>query len=714
MFNTAVSRRRLAAAVTVTLAVTLGATTLNAPAFAAPAAGTTSASASAEAATVFPFPRGAEITLAGSTGFLAGDGTWTRYSDGATFAHRGGQTPTGAPDLMASTQPFESHLSNAATGEVLFSLNTQIQGPIGEYVGAAGSAIFTVTTEKKFLMQAKTGDHITTTPVTGLPADATDVSFFAGDAAFGVVDYTSAAGGTAKKYRALVDLSTGALTAEVHEIPKYISQEVVVSEKLLVWPEGSDVVVTTRATGAQQRIPVTTGGRSLKVGLVGDWVTYVPAEALTPEGYETYPLTARNLTTGDSRTFLAHATSVAGSPDGSLLVRGGTVAQGEGVYRIALGADGIPASTLIASTGEATAAVPLELVKSTVPAVADLDRSGAFPLTWTFSREVFGSLEIEHKASHRRVGITGSSFDKALEFDLQQPFNEGALPNGDYTWKIEARPEADAAGWKTWTGTFKIARKSQPHDYNGNGSPDLLTRDSDGMLWRHEAGVPAKAIQRGWNVYDRIEAAGNLGGSVDGDIVGRDKDGVLWLHKGFGYFYGTFTNARVRIGSGWNAYTILAGGSDVTGDGKPDLLGVDRSGVLRVHTGTGNETAPFAPVRKSAGTGWGVYNEIAAVGNIAGGPAGDLVARDRSGVLWLHLGKGDGTFAPRTRIGGGWNAYTQLVGIGDANRDGRPDLIAQGASGTFLYKGTGNWKTPFTAPQKQELLGGKPPYNTIA
>jgi hypothetical protein len=108
-----------------------------------------------------------------------------------------------------------------------------------------------------------------------------------------------------------------------------------------------------------------------------------------------------------------------------------------------------------------------------------------------------------------------------------------------------------------------------------------------------------------------------------------------------------------------------------------------------MYPGTGRDTAPFA-ARKRIGTGWGVYDQLTAVGNLAGGPAGDLVARDRAGVLWLYLGKGDGTFSARTRIGGGWGGLGRLVGIGDADRDGRPDLYAEGS----LFRGTGDWAAP--------------------
>ncbi len=68
------------------------------------------------------------------------------------------------------------------------------------------------------------------------------------------------------------------------------------------------------------------------------------------------------------------------------------------------------------------------------------------------------------------------------------------------------------------------------------------------------------------------------------------------------------------------------------------------------------------------------------------------------------LGKGDGTFAPRTRIGGGWNVYTQLAGAGDVNDDGRADLVAYGSGGTYLYPGTGSWQVPFGKPTPTGLL----------
>ncbi|WP_426367914.1 FG-GAP repeat domain-containing protein [Streptomyces sp. E-08] len=153
------------------------------------------------------------------------------------------------------------------------------------------------------------------------------------------------------------------------------------------------------------------------------------------------------------------------------------------------------------------------------------------------------------------------------------------------------------------------------------------------------------------------------------------------------------------MGSGWQVYDKLAGGSELTGDGRNDLLATDRTGVLWLYPGTGNANAPFS-ARKRIGGGWGDYNKLVVPGNLGGAAHGDLVARGKDGVLWLYLGKGDGTFVPRTRVGSGWNAYAVLIGIGDLTpRDGHADLIGMYSS-RFLqtYAGTGDWRRPFGNP----------------
>ncbi|MFD0428612.1 FG-GAP repeat domain-containing protein [Streptomyces zhihengii] len=124
--------------------------------------------------------------------------------------------------------------------------------------------------------------------------------------------------------------------------------------------------------------------------------------------------------------------------------------------------------------------------------------------------------------------------------------------------------------------------------------------------------------------------------------MARDRSGVLWLYLGKGD--GTFT-ARTRVGGGWGGYTSVAAGGDLTGDGRADLVASDASGVLWLHRGTGDRSAPFA-ARTRVGGGWGIYDSLTLAGDLAGAKAGDLLARDHSGVLWLYLGKGTAPSPP--------------------------------------------------------------------
>jgi hypothetical protein len=239
------------------------------------------------------------------------------------------------------------------------------------------------------------------------------------------------------------------------------------------------------------------------------------------------------------------------------------------------------------------------------------------------------------------------------------------------------------------------------HDFDNNGLADLLGRDASGGLWRDSAkdGQQRSRIGGGWQIYDKIESVGDIAGTLSPgftpELVARDTDGVLWLYEG--REDGGFTK-RVRVGSGWQTYTRLTGGSDLSGDGRPDVVAVDRAGALWLYQSTGDTARPFEP-RKRIGTGWNTYDQLAAVGNLAGGPAGDLVARDKGGVLWLYLGKGDGTYTQRTRIGGGWQAYSQIIGAGDVDHDGKADLFAHhpGSKSVYLYSGTGDRTKPFKA-----------------
>ncbi|WP_405696726.1 VCBS repeat-containing protein [Streptomyces coelicoflavus] len=734
------------------IAAVLATVSAGGQAVAAPATAPLSTPSSASAATAasatavqdvrqaaVPYPAGrSQLAGVGSTGFLtwgeggAADVLWTSFADGSTTDPMEGRSAWVALGAEASDAVVlllsdgRVELRDMRTKKSVTVVDPDDFGPSGQSAGAVGTTLFVSTANDAGGEDVHLVDRVDGAPaartVTGLPRDADNPHVVAGTPDRAVLTYKTA--GTWQW--ALVDLADGAVVRR--HTTASAPASVTLSETHVAWAEtdaqgGSHVVVAPRGTGTDRRFAIGQASGDVLVGLVGDWVTYgVSSELTAQDPNPLYALTARHLTTGATRKLLDHTRQTATAPDGTLYVSGGTAAGGEGLYRIAPGADGTPVATRVASSGEAT---KVTLLGDDIPDVVDLDRNkGRFRLEWRLSR-VNVAMDITLRNTRtgevKRADVyplsTGYGDPHRVHLDwfgdVEWNSTRGmysAAGAGPYTWRIEARPLNGIGPELVSSGTFTVARDPGLHDYDGDGSPDVLARDTGGRLWLNDTfgsreqhtysyfQNPEQLVGGGWNAYDRIEGAGNLGGAPVSDLVARDRSGVLWLYLGKGDAESPFTS-RSRIGGGWNVYRQITGGSDLNGDGRADLVATDTSGALWLYKGTGNWRAPFAKRVKIGTGGWGAYDRITATGDIAGAPAGDLVARDRSGVLWLYLGYGDGRFAPRTRIGGGWNTYEHLVGIGDADHDGRADLYATDVrpqnQDPYLYKSTGAWRTPF-------------------
>ncbi|MFE0649266.1 FG-GAP-like repeat-containing protein [Streptomyces sp. NPDC059534] len=723
MLSVRSTQRRLGASVATVLAVTLGAGALAVPAAAALPAGVTGVTQ--QDADTVAFPGGAALIAAsGTTGFLSYDKTvpeyrWTPYDGGASTVLPGNLSAMGAGsgDLVATREADRASLRDMKTGTTALSIFLgTLDGPGGTgsvtvtFGGAAGSALFTnVTTDSgvSLVLHAKDKSPVT---VTGLPAGAKSANVRPGTAEHALVTYTTAAGA---RHRALLDLATGAVT-ETYETPKTAEfGDVAVSATRIAWVEydtnthTARAVVRTRGTGTSADDTIVPLGETwtlaaIEIGLVGDRLTSSQRGGLDSTAPDPlHALTAHSLTGGAPVPLLDHITSAVATADGGQLVRGGRIADGEGLYRIAPGEDGKPTATLVASTGKPTG---LAFTKpADVPATVDLDPyRGNVTFKWFLNR---GNADYRVTLRHVRTGksITvarpqvGSDLVAHLDWRGDLFSESGPVPdlsayNGAYTWEITSKPLNGIGDPITAQGTFTVVRKANPHDFDDNGSPDLLSRDTSGVLWRdstfdspytRQITSHRSRISGGWQIYDRIEAAGDIAGSTVGDLVARDKAGVLWLYQGDGR--GSFAT-RTRIGGGWQVYDQIAAGSDLNVDGRPDLVATDKAGVMWLYKGTGKATAPYAD-RVRVGAGWSIYNQLTATGDMYGvdAPAGDLVARDKAGVLWLYEGDGRGSFRTRIRISAGWNVLSDIVGSGDVNRDGIPDLVARDAVNHHVY-----------------------------
>lgn len=238
-------------------------------------------------------------------------------------------------------------------------------------------------------------------------------------------------------------------------------------------------------------------------------------------------------------------------------------------------------------------------------------------------------------------------------------------------------------------------------DFNGNGKPDLLVRQSSsGSLYLYPGNGSSFGsrlrIASGWSGMDAITRFGDFNGDRYEDVIARESaTGSLWLYRGTGAGFAP----RLKIGTGWDGMREITPVGDLSGDGFPDLLAVQASsGYLYLYPGRGTSLG----ARRLIGGGWNAYGELTGAGDFNRDGHVDLVARhSATGDLLLYPGKGIG-LGQRVRIGHGWQGFRDLVGVGDFDHNGFTDLIAvHSATGRlFRYPGRGG---SFGAPV---VMGG--------
>jgi hypothetical protein len=176
---------------------------------------------------------------------------------------------------------------------------------------------------------------------------------------------------------------------------------------------------------------------------------------------------------------------------------------------------------------------------------------------------------------------------------------------GSITQPLAARTRV-GPGWNMYTYLAGVG------DVTGDGRADLLARDSSGVLYLYKGTGSTTApfatrvkVGFGWNMYTYLAGAADVTGDGRPDLLARDSKGVLYLYRGTGSATAPFAT-RLQIGTGWNMHSALVGVGDITGDGRPDLVARATTGVLYLYRGTGSATAPFA-ARVQIGSGWNMY-----------------------------------------------------------------------------------------------------------
>ena len=177
----------------------------------------------------------------------------------------------------------------------------------------------------------------------------------------------------------------------------------------------------------------------------------------------------------------------------------------------------------------------------------------------------------------------------------------------------------------------------------------------------------------------------------------EDGDGVpdQLYRDNSGEWYTSLLDGNTDLGLPEDSFTDVLTPGDIDGATGTDVLALTASGSLQLFS-----SENFPGFSSWTGGGWNTYNKVVAVDDITGDGRPDLIARTFDGHLYLYSGTGNGStpFSARTLIGAGWATYDQLTSPGDVDGDGISDLVARDSSGTlYLYKGTGNASAPYAA-----------------
>jgi hypothetical protein len=229
-------------------------------------------------------------------------------------------------------------------------------------------------------------------------------------------------------------------------------------------------------------------------------------------------------------------------------------------------------------------------------------------------------------------------------------------------------------------------------DWNGDGKSDILMRTkARGWLYvvpgtgRGEFGSP-RLLSRDWAGYSSTSVAGDVTGDGRPDIVGVKGGYIYVVPSVAGGALGTPVKRRA-LGSANDA--LVAGARDLTGDSIGDVVIHARTGKLHILTGGANGTLLrlLGPFPGGAGLG------RLSAGQMASGAQPDLVGVDRTGkklVVLLSNGHWNLGTPPASNLQ--VKDATQVLSVGDWNRDGKGDVITREASGDtlMLRPGTGN------------------------
>ena len=312
--------------------------------------------------------------------------------------------------------------------------------------------------------------------------------------------------------------------------------------------------------------------------------------------------------------------------------------------------------------------------------------------------------------------------------------NRILLSNGDGSF-VSKQNLPQTVSWTAGSTTILVG------DFDGDGKSDVIKWDTGGaiqsFLSRNNYSQTAAGVSVPWST-------GNTNFIV-GDFTGSGRPGILKVENGgsntllLADSNGSFSQVTAPAGIGntgnWtqNRAKVLIG--DFNGDGKTDILKIDRRGdnvfysSSTLYLSIGNGT--FASLSPNCGNNTGFYeswqNGNSNIPGMQGGPigttniAGDFNGDGKTDVLELYYGQnapdkiflsnGDGTFTTKQLTGINFDAYNSACLPGDFFGTGKTGFLvwASNGSGNSLYqwgKDQPTYQPTDTLMSFQNAIGG--------
>jgi hypothetical protein len=209
--------------------------------------------------------------------------------------------------------------------------------------------------------------------------------------------------------------------------------------------------------------------------------------------------------------------------------------------------------------------------------------------------------------------------------------------------------------------------------YVGNRLPDVVSRKGADVLTYPNLGtvdlLPALDTGLDLPAANALLNAGDWDRDGFSDLVYRTDRGALFLRRGDGKgHFGT----RVKLATGFGQVRLLAAVGDMTGDGRPDLMGQPAGASMRIYPGRGLDGLLPSYVAHSAIDA----GRQVAVGRWNGDGAPDSLFRNGS-ALSLYPGNGPGGLIGGKRLGLDVTAYDWVIGVSDLRVSGHSDVIVR-------------------------------------